>query len=102
MTEATIDRTNETLRERVIAAAEAAITEVTETPLPQDVLDDGNDVSRRAAASLMTVVFLVEQTASDLLAAGQADTNAGFAVSVLLDAIERIKFVATLSRAARG
>ena len=39
MTEATIERTSDNLRERVIAAAEAAITEVTETPLPQNAQD---------------------------------------------------------------
>ena len=102
MTEATIERTRDNLRERVIAAAEAAITEVTETPPSQSVQNvQTNDVARRAAASLMTVVFLVEQTASDLLAAEQVNTNAGFAVSVLLDAVNTIKNVA-LSRAARG
>lgn len=102
MTEATIERTRETLRPRTLAATAAAIAEITETPLPDGVKDDSNDVSVYVAAQLMTVVFLVEDAADRLIAAEQTNTNAGFAVGVLTDAIDTIKMTAALSRMARS
>lgn len=101
MTIATEERTRENMRPRVIAAADAMLDEISQTPnFPAP--DESNEASRHAATVLISCIFLLENEAKSLIDAEQEETNAGYSLMVMLTAVQEIKQSAAFEQPIRA